>query len=104
MTVSQFKSPANPSRYIAIEGPIGVGKTALADITRVAVNKWLRGPHTQRRDGQQASSLSRKHYMTVVGGFFNFAIEQDYIKSNPLAKKSRRRRKRSLGTLRCATQ
>ena len=30
MTVSQFKSPANPSRYIAIEGPIGVGKTALA--------------------------------------------------------------------------
>ena len=30
MTVSQFISPAKPSRYIAIEGPIGVGKTALA--------------------------------------------------------------------------
>ena len=30
MTVSQFKSPGNGSRYIAIEGPIGVGKTALA--------------------------------------------------------------------------
>lgn len=30
MTVSPFKSPANASRYIAIEGPIGVGKTALA--------------------------------------------------------------------------
>ena len=30
MTVSQLKSPGNASRYIAIEGPIGVGKTALA--------------------------------------------------------------------------
>jgi deoxyguanosine kinase len=30
VTVSQFKSPASASRYIAIEGPIGVGKTALA--------------------------------------------------------------------------
>jgi len=30
VTVSPFKSPANASRYIAIEGPIGVGKTALA--------------------------------------------------------------------------
>lgn len=33
--------------------------------------------------------------MTVVGGLFNFALEQDYIKSNPLEKKSRRRRKQS---------
>ena len=30
MTVSQFKTPSGTSRYIAIEGPIGVGKTALA--------------------------------------------------------------------------
>ena len=30
MVVSQFKKPGNSSRYIAIEGPIGVGKTALA--------------------------------------------------------------------------
>ena len=30
MTVSPFKSPGSASRYIAIEGPIGVGKTALA--------------------------------------------------------------------------
>ena len=30
MTVSQLKSPGSASRYIAIEGPIGVGKTALA--------------------------------------------------------------------------
>ena len=30
MAVSQFKKPGQSSRYIAIEGPIGVGKTALA--------------------------------------------------------------------------
>ena len=30
MSVSQLRSSANSSRYIAIEGPIGVGKTALA--------------------------------------------------------------------------
>jgi len=30
VVVSQFKKPGNSSRYIAIEGPIGVGKTALA--------------------------------------------------------------------------
>ncbi len=30
MAVSQLKKPGNASRYIAIEGPIGVGKTALA--------------------------------------------------------------------------
>jgi len=30
VTVSQLKSPGSASRYIAIEGPIGVGKTALA--------------------------------------------------------------------------
>ena len=30
MSVSPLKTPGNASRYIAIEGPIGVGKTALA--------------------------------------------------------------------------
>lgn len=30
MVVSRFKKSGNASRYIAIEGPIGVGKTALA--------------------------------------------------------------------------
>ena len=30
MAVSQLKTSGNPSRYIAIEGPIGAGKTALA--------------------------------------------------------------------------
>ena len=30
MSVSQLRTSANSSRYIAIEGPIGVGKTALA--------------------------------------------------------------------------
>ncbi|HEY5643029.1 MAG TPA: deoxynucleoside kinase [Woeseiaceae bacterium] len=30
MSVSPIKTPGKPSRYIAIEGPIGVGKTALA--------------------------------------------------------------------------
>lgn len=30
MSVSPLPSPENPPRYIAIEGPIGVGKTALA--------------------------------------------------------------------------
>ncbi len=30
MTVSHLKKPGGASRYIAIEGPIGVGKTALA--------------------------------------------------------------------------
>ena len=67
----------------------------LADITGREVTLWLRGPHTQRRDGKPASPLTRKHYQTVVQGLFNFAIEQDYIKSNPLAKKSRRRRKQN---------
>ncbi len=65
---------------------------AQADITRDDVTRWLRGPFTQRREGLPASPLSRKHYLTVVGGLFNFAIEQEYIKNNPLDKKSRRRR------------
>lgn len=30
MSVSRIKTPAKSSRYIAVEGPIGVGKTALA--------------------------------------------------------------------------
>ena len=30
MSVSQIQKPGNASRYIAIEGPMGVGKTALA--------------------------------------------------------------------------
>jgi len=30
VSVSRIKSPAKSSRYIAVEGPIGVGKTALA--------------------------------------------------------------------------
>jgi len=30
VTVSHLKKPTSSARYIAIEGPIGVGKTALA--------------------------------------------------------------------------
>lgn len=71
------------------------GDTPLADVTRNDVSRWLRGSFTQRRDGLPASALSRKHYLTVVGGLFNFAIEQEYIKYNPLEKKSRRRRKQN---------
>ena len=71
------------------------GERSIPDITRNEVTRWLRGPHTRRKDGQPSSPLTRKHYLTVVGGLFNFAIEQDYITSNPLTKKSRRRRKQN---------
>ncbi len=71
------------------------GKTPIHEIGRVKVLEWSRGKHTAKRDGEAISPLTRKHYLTVIGGLFNYALENDLITENPLAKKSTRRRKAS---------
>jgi integrase len=74
-------------------GPFG-GRM-IATITREEVTQWLRGKHTARKDGTPCSPLSRRHFQTVLGGMFNFAIENGYVAENPVTKRSRRRRKQS---------
>lgn len=81
------------TRLARFEAPYG-GRQ-ISTIKRREVTDWLRGEHTKRKDGTPISPLSRKHYHTVVGGLFNYAVEQEYIAVNPLAKKSRRRRKQN---------
>ncbi|MDA0989688.1 MAG: tyrosine-type recombinase/integrase [Verrucomicrobia bacterium] len=68
------------------------GERPLSTITKADVQAWLKSKHTAKRDGSPIAPLTRRHYMTVVGGLFNFAVEQEYIAENPLARKSRRRR------------
>lgn len=71
------------------------GKKPIHEIGRNDVQDWSRSKHTAMRDGTPITGLTRKHYLTVVGGLFNYALEQGYILDNPLTKKSRRRRKQN---------
>jgi deoxyadenosine/deoxycytidine kinase len=71
VTVSQLKAPTNSSRYIAIEGPIGVGKTALA--RRLAdslsadliLEEFEENPFLERfyRDGQSAALPAQMFFL-----------------------------------------
>ena len=71
MTVSQLKKPGNSSRYIAIEGPIGVGKTALAkrlaeSLSADLVLEELDGnPFLERfyRDGRSAALPAQMFFL-----------------------------------------
>ena len=71
MTVSQLKTTSNGSRYIAIEGPIGVGKTALA--RRLAdslsadliLEEFEENPFLERfyRDGRSAALPAQMFFL-----------------------------------------
>lgn len=71
MSVSQLQSTANPSRYIAIEGPIGVGKTALARRLADSLSATLvleeveENPFLERfyRDGQSAALPAQMFFL-----------------------------------------
>lgn len=71
MFVSQLKTSASSSRYIAIEGPIGVGKTALARrlADRLAADLVLEeveeNPFLERfyRDGQSAALPAQMFFL-----------------------------------------
>lgn len=61
------------------------GDKLIAEITRRDADKWI--------DSLALTQLSKKHYRTVTGGLFNFAIDKEYIADNPFALKTRRRRR-----------
>lgn len=71
MTVSQLKSPGSASRYIAIEGPIGVGKTALAQRLAQSLSADLvleeleQNPFLERfyRDGRSAALPAQMFFL-----------------------------------------
>lgn len=70
------------------------GDKCIANMRKAEILEWSRGKHTAKRDGTAVSSLTRKNYLTVVGGLFNFALDNEYIAANPLESKTNRRRKK----------
>ncbi len=71
------------------------GDTPISDISKRALLDWSQSKHTAKRNGDPVAPLTRRHYMTVIGGLFNYALDQELIVENPLAKRSKRRRKQS---------
>ena len=71
MSVSSLKTAANSSRYIAIEGPIGVGKTALAKRLAESLSANLvledvdENPFLERfyRDGRSAALPAQMFFL-----------------------------------------
>ncbi|TFG41738.1 MAG: deoxynucleoside kinase [Chromatiales bacterium] len=71
VVVSQLKKPANASRYIAIEGPIGVGKTALARrladslSADLVLEEFDENPFLERfyRDGRSAALPAQMFFL-----------------------------------------
>ena len=71
MSVSSLKTSANSSRYIAIEGPIGVGKTALAKRLAESLSGELvleaveENPFLERfyRDGRSAALPAQMFFL-----------------------------------------
>ena len=71
MTVSQLKKPSGASRYIAIEGPIGVGKTALARrladslSADLVLEEFDENPFLERfyRDGRSAALPAQMFFL-----------------------------------------
>jgi integrase len=69
------------------------GDAPLCTIDKAAIMEWSRGDHTAKRDGTPCAPLSRKHYLVVVGGLFNYALDNKLVVENPMESTSRRRRK-----------
>ena len=71
MTVSHLKRSSNSSRYIAIEGPIGVGKTALARrladslSADLVLEEFEENPFLERfyRDGRSAALPAQMFFL-----------------------------------------
>ena len=71
MVVSQLETPGNSSRYIAIEGPIGAGKTALARrlaeslSARLVLEEIDENPFLERfyRDGRGAALPAQMFFL-----------------------------------------
>ena len=71
MTVSHIKKPGSTSRYIAIEGPIGVGKTALARrladslSADLVLEEFEENPFLERfyRDGRSAALPAQMFFL-----------------------------------------
>ena len=63
----------------------------IGEITRNDVENWMRNLRLQ--NNAPMSELSKRHYRTVAGGLFNYAIEHDYVAENPFAYKTNRRRR-----------
>lgn len=71
MSVSQLQESGNPSRYIAIEGPIGVGKTSLAKKLAESLSADLvleevyENPFLERfyRDGRSAALPAQMYFL-----------------------------------------
>jgi deoxyguanosine kinase len=71
VAVSQLKKPGNASRYIAIEGPIGVGKTALARrladslAADLVLEEFEENPFLERfyRDGRSAALPAQMFFL-----------------------------------------
>jgi len=71
VTVSQLKKPGGASRYIAIEGPIGVGKTALARRLSdslsgdLVLEEFEENPFLERfyRDGRSAALPAQMFFL-----------------------------------------
>jgi len=70
------------------------GTRPICDVSRSEANEWLTNLRSYR--DKTLSPLSKRHYRTVVGGLFNFAIEKDYVVENPFTQKSRRRRTKAI--------
>jgi integrase len=67
------------------------GSVRLGEIDRGDVDRWVSGLKT--RKGNPLAVRSRKHFRTVCGSIFNYAIDLGEIEHNPFAKKSRSTRK-----------
>ncbi len=71
MTVSELKKPVSGARYIAIEGPIGVGKTALAKrladsfSADLVLEEFDENPFLERfyRDGRSAALPAQMFFL-----------------------------------------
>jgi len=67
------------------------GDRLACTITRHDADSWLSS--LRLASGDPVSDLSRRHYRTVAGGLFNYAIEHDYVAENPFTSKTGRRRR-----------
>jgi integrase len=67
------------------------GGRMICEITRNDAENWMRS--LRLRDDKPMSELSKRHYRTVAGGLFNYALEHDCVAENPFAYKTSRRRR-----------
>ncbi|MCF7854410.1 MAG: tyrosine-type recombinase/integrase [Candidatus Pacebacteria bacterium] len=67
------------------------GKQRIDEVERGAVQEWLSS--LTNGGGKPLAHNTRKHYRYVIGGLFNHAIEHDLCSENPIAPKTRSRRR-----------